>query len=477
MRRTNSWALCLLLSLLLLAGLFSTAAFAEESTSRNITMILDESSTHNVRAFDAGYTGNAYVSLRDLGLALNGTAKQFGVEIRESEIRLTRGGYFYQANGDGSRWNSPGNLYYPTVRRNAFYVDGRELRYYTMIAAVYTGVYDCWIQLADFALIMDTEMYFDAGGTLHMSSTRPFRFDMDELKENGFFSITNGALAADATTGEVFYAYNSDAAVPIASTTKLMSYLVVMDALTKGEIHWTDSVRIGSKPAALSRTVDFQIMMEEGQRTTIWDLICGMLLPSSNESAVALAEHLCGSEEAFVARMNAKAAELGMTTAEFHNSNGLPAFANSILNSKQQNRMSANDMLTLVRHILTVYPQITEITSLTHLDLETLDIDVPNSNPLLYNVEGTVGLKTGSTSRAGYCLVAAKPVQLADGEHMLVVIEFGAEAAGDRGQVCEILLRYAEQRANGMESSTAVQHGLPLTSEELVQAVVKAARQ
>ena len=474
--KTMKRVLSLLLMLCLLCAL-SAAAFADEVYSTNLTLTVDGSSTHNLRAFTYGYEGNLYVSLRDIATALKDTDARFGLDVYEKEIRINRGAGYTPVNGDGSSWNTTGKFYYPTLKRNALYVDGEAYRYYTIIAAIYTGVYDCWIRLGDFGLLLDCGVS-RSGSNVYINTYENFSVDLQQLAAEGYFEVTNACLCADLTTREVYYAYNAEASVPIASTTKLMSYVVVMDALSDGEIHWSDTVRISEKAAFLSQTADFQIMMSPGQTTTVYELLCGMLLPSSNESAVALAEHVAGSEEAFVQRMNAKAEELGLSTAKFYNSNGLPWLSSEAVNAKLQNRMSAYDMLTLVDYIFRTYPQITDITSQTSIQLDTLDIEVFNTNPLLYNMEGVDGLKTGSTNRSGSCLVATMPLELEDGEHRLVVVEFGAETAGDRGQVSELLMRYAMQRAAGQSTASAgvSSDSLPATAEEFAQAVVKTAR-
>ena len=169
-----------------------------------------------------------------------------------------------------------------------------------------------------------------------------------------------------------------------------------------------------------------------------------MMVASSNEAAIALAEHLCGSEDAFVERMNARARELGLYSATMYNCNGLPSYDGGNTPFKRQNKMSAADLFLLTQLILQRYPEITEITSTTLAHMPSLnDYWTANSNPLVYNMTGITGLKTGSTDRAGYCLVATMPVQKDGQTHNVVLVLLGAETAAVRGQAAEILLRYA----------------------------------
>ena len=175
------------------------------------------------------------------------------------------------------------------------------------------------------------------------------------------------------------------------------------------------------------------------------ELLEAMLIASSNECALALAEHLCGNEQNFVARMNSKAAELGLQTAKIYNCHGLPSYTdNSSIPIKRQNMMSVDDLFRLIQHILSNYPEVTQITSLKLAHMPSLnDYWTANSNPMVYNVEGVNGLKTGHTNRAGYCVAASMPLGQEGDSHTVVLILTGAESAELRGQAAEILLRYA----------------------------------
>ena len=169
-----------------------------------------------------------------------------------------------------------------------------------------------------------------------------------------------------------------------------------------------------------------------------------MLLASSNECALAIAEHVAGSESEFVKNMNSRAKELELKTAKFYNPHGLPRFGESAVPSKLQNRMSAEDMFRLSAYILKNFPEITSITSLQYSNMPSLRYTTANSNPLVFNLPGTTGLKTGSTNRAGYCLVASWPVTVGKETHTMIAIIYGAENPEERGQAAEILLRYAQ---------------------------------
>jgi len=224
-----------------------------------------------------------------------------------------------------------------------------------------------------------------------------------------------------------------------------MSYLLFAEALADGRMAMTDLVKISPEASALSRSADGIIPMDAGKQVPVSELMDGMLLASSNESALALAEYLCGSEAAFVEQMNRRAEELGYRSARFYTPHGLPVYTRSAVTAKLQNCMSAMELFKLCRLLLTQYPELTEITRQKFARLESLEYTTANSNPLVFNLEGVDGLKTGSTNRAGYCLAASMPVTHGGDTHEIVLILLGAETAELRGQAAEILLRAAQR--------------------------------
>ena len=214
--------------------------------------------------------------------------------------------------------------------------------------------------------------------------------------------------------------------------------------------------------------------MQEGKEAPVRELLNGMLLPSSNECALTLAETVAGSEEAFVERMNAKAKLLGLSEATvFYNCHGLPTYTENLSTSKIQNRMSAADMFRLVCHILKTYPEIREITSQKTAHLPSFSRDVKNTNPLLHNLPGCFGLKTGTTNMSGACLVSAMDATAPDGSvQQLVAVEFGAEDSLVRATVSHELLLYGKQCLEAGEQPPEEAH-MPTDAEELVTEALK----
>ena len=227
---------------------------------------------------------------------------------------------------------------------------------------------------------------------------------------------------------------------------------------------------------------DGAVPLKAVEQITVQELLVGALLPSSNECALCLAEAIAGSEENFVRMMNQKAQELGLVQAVFYNSNGLPVYTEDSIPAKRQNSMSAEDMFRLASYLLKVYPQITDITSLEEADIESLDLEVRNTNPLLRNLPEATGLKTGTTNKAGACLVTSLTVHDGNTEHDLVVIVLGAEDSIERGRVSGVLARYALNifYTGGEETETGasdrISGNLPVHAEAAVDWIIRTAR-
>lgn len=206
-----------------------------------------------------------------------------------------------------------------------------------------------------------------------------------------FESPAGAAILMEASTGEVLYEKNADEAMPPASITKIMTLYIAFEALEKGDVAWDDLVTISVKSW---KTEGSRMFLEAGKKVKFGDIIQGISIVSANDGCVAVAEHLYGSEEAFVEVMNQKAKELGLTKTQFKNSTGLPA---------EGHYMSARDIAVLARRLIERFPQILEIESQREFTFN--NIKQPNRNPLLGVFPGADGLKTGWTNEAGYCLV------------------------------------------------------------------------
>jgi D-alanyl-D-alanine carboxypeptidase len=205
------------------------------------------------------------------------------------------------------------------------------------------------------------------------------------------------ALLIDASTGEVLYEKNTDTPLATASMSKMMTEYLVLEQLHQGRLKWEDKVAITDYAA---NTDGVRIKLHAGEQVTVQDLYAAMLIPSANNAAVALAEHIAGSEEQFTARMNEKGLELGLANSDFINATGLTE-------GNQASTMTAKDLAKLAQALLRDFPEVLETTSLPTYTLGFSGERIQSTNHMLLKqdlaVEGLDGLKTGYTNKAGYC--------------------------------------------------------------------------
>ena len=440
MKKVFSAVLAVLLLLPLIAA--PTRAFADVQPYAQVLTV--DGTPKAVRALDGSYERNVFLSLTDVAAVLSGTDRQFRFErvlsTADGEVfSVFRGQSAVNPSGaEGLPFESP--VVSMNLTRNRLQVDGEERKYYSFNPQ--NG--DLYLSVTDLQLMLDLNLRREADGSLTLNTWENFRADPFALEQAGYFGGVGSIYLADADTGEVLFERNSQTAVPCASLSKLLSYLVLKEAARAREIDENGMVPVSENAQKISRSGDGMVQLTAGTQVPFQELLQAMLIASSNECALALAEYTCGSEAAFVERMNRRAQELGLTSVTMWNCNGLPSFTDDAIPVKRQNLMSAEDLFRLCRHILKNYPEITNITSMKLAHMPHLnDYWTANSNPLVYNLEGVNGLKTGHTNRAGYCVAASLPVGRADGVHTVVLILMGAESAELRGQAAEILLRYA----------------------------------
>ncbi|NLZ39230.1 MAG: D-alanyl-D-alanine carboxypeptidase [Firmicutes bacterium] len=206
-----------------------------------------------------------------------------------------------------------------------------------------------------------------------------------------FDTIAEYAALMEVSTGQFLFVKNADEPRPPASITKIMTLLLAFEALERGDINW-DTKTIVSEKAW--RTGGSSMFLEVDTEVTVEELINGIVIVSANDGCIAIAELLAGSEEAFVQRMNKRAAELGLTQTHFQNSTGLHA---------ENHHMSARDIAVLARELITKHPRILEIAQKKEYTYN--NIKQQNLNPLIGRFSGADGLKTGSTPESGYSLV------------------------------------------------------------------------
>ena len=233
------------------------------------------------------------------------------------------------------------------------------------------------------------------------------------------------AVLMEASTGRVLAEKEPHQQRPCASITKVMTLLLTFEAMEAGKLSLTDTLTASAHAASMGGS---DIWLEEGEQMTVDDLIKATVIMSANDAAVVLAEAVSGSEEAFVARMNERAKELGMADTVFQNCNGL---------DEEGHVTSAYDVALMSRALLR-FEKIRDYT-LTWMDsVRNGETQLVNTNKLVRFYEGTTGLKTGSTDAAGYCLSATAE---RDGMELIAVV-LGADSTDHRFQDAAALLDY-----------------------------------
>ena len=234
----------------------------------------------------------------------------------------------------------------------------------------------------------------------------------------------------DAATGTVLQAKNEHEPLAPASVTKVMTLLLIMEAIDSGAIGWQDTVTASEAAAAKGGS---QVYLKVGETMTVEEMVKSIAVSSANDCACAMAEHLAGSESAFVDKMNARAAELGMNDTHFVNCTGLDDGPNAA-----EHRTSAYDIALMSRELLTNHPDIKKYTTIWMDSVRDGAFGLSNTNKLVRFYDGCTGLKTGFTSGAGYCLSASAQ---RDGLELIAVV-LGAETSADRFSACRGMLDY-----------------------------------
>lgn len=237
------------------------------------------------------------------------------------------------------------------------------------------------------------------------------------------------AILMEAATGTVLFEKNADQRREPASVTKVMTLLLVMEALDAGSIGWEDQVTASAAAAGKGGS---QIYLEEGERLSMDEMLKSVVVSSANDCATALAEHVAGSETAFVARMNQRAAELGMTNSHFVNCTGLDDEPEA-----REHLTTARDVALMSRELLR-HDAIRRYTTIWMDTVRNGAFGLSNTNKLVRFYEGATGLKTGYTSRAGHCLAASAK---RDGMELIAVV-LGADSSTHRFEDAKALLNW-----------------------------------
>ena len=253
----------------------------------------------------------------------------------------------------------------------------------------------------------------------------PFPVQAAELKVAG-----KSSLLMDVATGTVLQESNAHERLAPASVTKVMTMLLIMEAVDSGKIAMTDTVTASETAAAKGGS---QIYLKAGETMPVSDMLKSIAVSSANDCACAMAEHIAGSEEAFVAMMNRRAEELGMKDTHFVNCTGLDDGENA-----SEHKTSAYDIALMSRELLKNHPDVKKFTTIWMDTVRNGTFGLSNTNKLVRFYQGATGLKTGFTSGAGYCLSATA---LREGMELIAVV-MGADTSANRNAACKQLLDY-----------------------------------
>ena len=246
-----------------------------------------------------------------------------------------------------------------------------------------------------------------------------------------FEVAAKGAVLIEADTGEVLFQQDCHEELPLASVTKVMTMLLVMEAVDEGKITLEDEVTISERAASMGGS---QMYMEFGETHTVEELMRGVAMASANDGCVALAEYVAGSEEIFVERMNEKAKELGMRDSHFCNTNGLPvadhyssAYDIALMSKELYQYEETHEWFTTWQSSITV-----------GLPGKEKEFGLTNTNKLIKQYQGCNGIKTGFTTDAGYCLSASATRE----DTHLIAVALGCETSQIRNTEVSKLLDY-----------------------------------
>lgn len=236
------------------------------------------------------------------------------------------------------------------------------------------------------------------------------------------------SVLMDVATGTILHESNAHEPLAPASVTKVMTMLLIMEAIDSGKISWNDTVTTSETAAAKGGS---QVYLKVGETMTVTDMLKSIAVSSANDCACAMAEHIAGSEAAFVEQMNHRAQELGMQDTHFVNCTGLDDTEEA-----RKHRTSACDIAIMSRELLGNHPEIKKFTTIWMDSVRDGAFGLSNTNKLIRFYDGATGLKTGFTSGAGYCLSASA---MREGMELIAVI-MGAENSKERFNACKSLL-------------------------------------
>lgn len=248
-------------------------------------------------------------------------------------------------------------------------------------------------------------------------------------------------IIANEENGDIYYEKDSSTPYPIASLSKLMTYLIVKEKIEEGKLSLDQEVTVDEEAAKFHSWEYSYLGLDEGEVYTIEELLQGLMVVSGNDCAYQLAITVSDSESEFARLMNMKAGELGLDSQVYYNASGVQT------ESGNQNSSSAKDLYVLSKYIIEKYPEVLEYSKVRKIEDKRRDIDVDSTIPLIGEIPGVDGLKTGSTEEAGYCLVSTVDMKEIDSkdDFRTIAVLLGADQKDTRDKAMSDLIYYVSR--------------------------------
>lgn len=248
-------------------------------------------------------------------------------------------------------------------------------------------------------------------------------------------------IIGNEENGDIYYEKDSTTPYPIASLSKLMTYLIVKEKIDEGKLSLDQEVTVGEEAAKFHSWEYSYLGLDEGEVYTIEELLQGLMVVSGNDCAYQLAVTVSDSESEFARLMNMKAGELGLDSQVYYNASGVQT------ESGNQNSSSAKDLYVLSKYIIEKYPEVLEYSKVRKIEDKRREIDVNSTIPLIGEIPGVDGLKTGSTEEAGYCLVSTVDMKEIDSkdDFRTIAVLLGADQKDTRDKAMSDLIYYVSR--------------------------------
>lgn len=273
-----------------------------------------------------------------------------------------------------------------------------------------------------------------------------FLFPINALAANqsqvvGLDDNVRAYIIGNAENGDIYYEKNSSTPYPMASLSKLMTYLIVKEKIDEGKLSLNQEVTVDKEAAKFHSWEYSYLGLDEGEVYTIEELLQGLMVVSGNDCAYQLAITVSDSESEFARLMNMKSGELGLDSQVYYNASGVQT------ESGNQNSSSAKDLYVLSKYIIDKYPEVLEYSKVRKIEDKRRDIDVDSTIPLVGEIPGVDGLKTGSTEEAGYCLVSTVNMKEIDGkdDFRTIAVVLGADQKDTRDKAMSDLIYYVSR--------------------------------